>query len=95
MTLEILAKNKGWLYLFLSKILSEPLASELFCALQKPAAFCVKKFLRKSKSNFPLTMVKLSLDTPSFPFGGTPKFLALRNSSSDEQTIPPPSLIKR
>jgi hypothetical protein len=52
MTLEILAKSKGWLYLFPAKYLSEPVASELFCALQKPAAFCVKKFLRKSKSNF-------------------------------------------
>jgi len=38
MTSEILAKSKGWLYLFLSKILSEPLASELFCALQNVIA---------------------------------------------------------
>jgi len=49
MTLEILAKSKGWLYLFQAKYLSEPYVSELFCALQKPAAFCVKKFLRKNK----------------------------------------------
>ncbi len=60
MTSEILAKNKGWLYLFLTKSLSEPKASELFCALQKPAAFCVKKFLRKRKSNFSLPLRKLS-----------------------------------
>ena len=65
MTLEILARSKGWLLLFLSKILSEQEASELFCALEKPAAFCVKKFLRKSKSNFSLIMIKLSLDTPT------------------------------
>jgi len=61
MTSEILAKSKGWLYLFLAKSLSEPKASELFCALQKPAAFCVKKFLRKRKSNFSLPLRKISL----------------------------------
>jgi len=69
MTLEILGKSKGWLYFFLSKILSEPLASELFCAIQKPVAFCVKKFLRKSKSNFPNPINGFDKDTvEKYPF---------------------------
>jgi len=67
MTLEILAKSKGGLYFFLSKILSEPKASELFCAGQSPQLFALKNFSGRTNQTF----LTFSVNSP---LGRTPMF---------------------